>query len=58
MHVTVRSVGAGRVGVYMLCVRASEERELGVGAGVNDTILSETLKVVGLAEAAARAFRF
>ena len=55
---TVRSVGVGRVGVYMLCVRASEERELGVGAVVNDTILSETLKVVGLAEAAARAFRF
>ena len=39
MHVNVRSVGVGRVGVCMLCVSDNEERERGVGAGVN-TILS------------------
>ena len=39
----VRSVGVGRVGVYILCVYDSEERERGVGAGVNDTTMSETL---------------
>ena len=32
-------------------------RERGVGAGVNDTILSETLWVVGLGEAAQRTLR-
>ena len=40
----------GRVGVCMLCVGNSEQRERGVGAGVNDTILSETLEVVGFVE--------
>ena len=39
----VRSVGVGRVGVCMLCVCNSEERERGVDAGVNATMLSETL---------------
>ena len=43
MHVNVRSVGVGRVGVCMLCVGNSEQRERGVGAGVNATMLSETL---------------
>ena len=43
MHVNVRSVGVGRVGVCMLCVGNSEQRECGVGAGVNATMLSETL---------------
>jgi hypothetical protein len=38
------------------CACDSEEREHGVGAGVNATMLSETLKVVGLAEAARRPF--
>ena len=46
----------GRVGVCMLCACYSEEREHGVGAGVNATMLSETLKVVGLAETAGRPF--
>ena len=36
MHVNVRSVGVGRVGVCMLCVDDSQER--GVGAGVNATL--------------------
>jgi hypothetical protein len=31
-----------------LCACDSEERERGVGAGVNDTTLFETLQVVGL----------
>ena len=43
MHVNVRSVGVGRVGVCMLCACDSEEREHGVGASVNATMLSETL---------------
>ncbi len=41
MH--VRSVGVGRVGVCMLWACDNEEREHGVGAGVNATMLSETL---------------
>ena len=36
----------------MLCVGDSEECERGVGAGVNDTLLSETLQVVGFTEVA------
>ena len=44
----------GRVGVCMLCAGDSEEREHGVGAKVNATMLSETLEVVGLAQAAGR----
>ena len=43
MHVNVRSVGVGRVGVRMLCVGNSEHRERGAGASVNSTMLSETL---------------
>ena len=39
----VRSVGVGRVRVCMLCVGNSEQRERGVGVGVNATMLSETL---------------
>ncbi len=42
MYVIVRSVDVGRVGVCMLCAGDSEEREHGVGAGVNTTVLSET----------------
>ena len=57
MHVNVRSMGVGRVGVCMVCVCDSEERERGVGTGVNAIMLSETLKVVGIAEAATRAFQ-
>ena len=34
-----------------LCACDSEEREHGVGVGVNATMLSETLEVVGLTEA-------
>ena len=41
----------------MLCVCDSEERERGVGAGVNATILSETLQVVGVAGDVTRAIR-
>ena len=43
----VRSVGVGRVGMCMLCVGDIEERECGVGAGVNTTKLSETLVTMG-----------
>ena len=39
-----------------LCACDTEEREHGVGAGVNDTMLSETLEVVGLVESARRPF--
>ena len=46
----VRIVDVGRVGVCMLCVCDSEQRECGVGPGVNSSILSETLWVVGLTE--------
>ncbi len=42
MHVNMRSVGVGRVGVCMLCVGKSNQCDRGVGAGVNVTILSET----------------
>ncbi len=37
MYVNVRSVGVGRVGVCMMCVCDSEERDHGVGAGANAT---------------------
>jgi hypothetical protein len=40
--VIVRSVVVGRVGVCMMCAYDSEEREDGVGVGVNVTMLSET----------------
>ncbi len=46
----------GRVGVCMSCVRDSEEREDGVGPGVNATILSETLQLVVFAEVAEKSF--
>ena len=58
MYVNVRSVDVGRVrvGVCMLCACDSEERDHGVGAGVNTTMLSETLEVVGLTETVRRPF--
>ena len=40
-----------------LCECDSENRERGVGASVNGTMLSETLQVVGFAEAAGRTVR-
>ncbi len=60
MHVNVRTVDVGRVwvGVCMLCACDTEEREHGVGAGVNGTMLSETLEVVGLTEAVRKPFWF
>jgi hypothetical protein len=39
MHVNVKSVDVRRVGVCMLCVCDIEERERGVDAGVNATML-------------------
>ncbi len=36
----------------MLCVFDTENCECGVGVGVNDNILSETLQVVGLTDSA------
>jgi hypothetical protein len=58
VHVIVRNVGhVGRVGACMLCPCGSEQREHGVGAGVNATMLSETLPFTSLVEYAARAFR-
>jgi hypothetical protein len=45
--VNVRSVGVGRVGVCMLCVGDSEQRERGVGASVNATMLSENYRSQG-----------
>ena len=43
MHVNVRNMTVGRVGVCLMCVCDIEERERGVGVGVNATMLSETL---------------
>ncbi len=43
----VRNVGVGRVEMCMLCVCDSEERELGVGTGVNGTMLSGTPCITG-----------
>ena len=40
-----------------LCVSESEERENGVGAGVNVVILSETQAVIRLTESVSREFR-
>ena len=37
-----------------LCSSDSEQRERGVGTGVNVTMLSETIYVVGITEAARR----
>ncbi len=39
----VRNVGVGRVGVCILCVVASEERDCGVGSTVKTDNLTETL---------------
>ena len=39
----VRIVGVGREGVCMMCVCEIEKCEHGVGAGVNVTMMSETL---------------
>ena len=50
MYVNVRSVGVGRdrrVGVCMLCVCDREERERGVGAGVNAIVMSKRGPTVG-----------
>ncbi len=46
------------MGVCMLCVGDSEERERGVGTGVTATMLSETPYIGRVAEAATRQFRF
>jgi hypothetical protein len=43
VYVIVRNVGVWRVGVCMMCVCDTEESEDGEGAGVNATVLSETL---------------
>ena len=43
MHVNVRYVDVGRVGVCILCVGNIDQCERGVGVGVNATMLSETL---------------
>jgi hypothetical protein len=40
-----------------MCVCDSEERERGVGAGVNATMLSATLEIISLTASAASAFR-
>ena len=41
-----------------LCVFDTEEREHGVGDGVNPTTLSETLQFVGISVTAGRVFRW
>ena len=47
MHVIVRSVGVGRVGVCMLCTYVSEERGDGEGAGSEAlSLLSYILKYI------------
>ena len=47
----------GRVGVCRLCACDSDDSEHGVGTGVNDTMLSETLEVITLVESVTRVFR-
>jgi hypothetical protein len=47
----------GRVGVCRLCACDSDESDHGVGTGVNDTMLSETLEVITLVESVTRVFR-
>ncbi len=39
----VRIVGVRRVGVCVLCVVNNDQCEFGVGAGVNDTMITGTL---------------
>ncbi len=46
------------MGVCILCTYDNEECEYGVGTGVNDTMLSETLEVVGFGESDGRPFWF
>jgi hypothetical protein len=54
----VGSVGrVWRVVVCMFCACDSEDREHGVVAGVNTTILSETLQDIILAESAGSVFQ-
>ena len=43
MHVIV---GVGRMGVCMMCVCDGEEREWGLGVGVNTPMMSSTLVFV------------
>ncbi len=43
-------------GVRILCVFDNEEREHGVGAGVNVTMLSERIGIISLVESALRMF--
>ena len=51
MHVNVRSVGVGRVGVCMLCTCVSEEGGDGEGAGSEaPSLLSYTLRYVSLTD--------
>ncbi len=40
----------GRVGRCVLCACDNEEREHGVGTGVNDTMMSETITVISLVQ--------
>ncbi len=42
---------------HRLCVCDSEERERGVGAGVNATMMSATIAIIRLTEVVTRAFR-
>ncbi len=53
----VRIVGVGRVGVYMLCVYDREERERGVGASVNATMVAGTLAIISLTDSIIKLIR-
>jgi hypothetical protein len=57
VNVNVRNMDVGRVGVCILCGFDIEDRECGVGTDVNSTMMSATLQIVGVAEAAGRVFR-
>jgi hypothetical protein len=46
----------GQTHLIILFLFDSEEREYGVGDGVNDTKMSETLKIVGVTEDVVREF--
>ena len=46
------------MGVCILCVGDNEERECGVGTGVNDTMLRNTIEIVGVTESDSMTFLY
>ncbi len=57
-RICLKDVSGVKKNPMNLCVYESEEREDGVGAGVNDTMLSERIGILSLTESVVRTFRF